>query len=74
MLNTWAVDVARHVLTKDLEIFVEPVREELEFAVDLLLGIDKENWRTVDLLDTMRTVINRAGSRFVVGLPLCMLL
>ncbi|KAK2615035.1 hypothetical protein N8I77_001814 [Diaporthe amygdali] len=71
MLDTWAVDVARHVLTKDLETFVEPVREEIQLAIDALLGLDTENWQTVDLLDTMRMIINRAGCRFVVGVPLC---
>lgn len=71
MLDTWAVDVARHVLTQDLESFIEPVREELQFAIDSLIGMQTENWRTLDLLDTMRMLINRAGSRFVVGLPLC---
>lgn len=74
MLDTWAVDVARHVLTKDLETFIEPVREEIQYAIDLLLGEDTKNWHTVDLLDTMRAIINRAGCRFVVGNPLCTLL
>lgn len=59
MMNTWAVDVARHVLTKDLETFIEPIREELELAIDALLGMDTENWITVNLLNTMRLVINR---------------
>ncbi|KAL1850214.1 hypothetical protein Daus18300_013014 [Diaporthe australafricana] len=71
MLDTWAVDVARHVLTKDLDTFIEPVREEMQLAVDELLRADTENWQTVDLLDTMRMIINRVGSRFVVGKSLC---
>ncbi|KAG6361653.1 hypothetical protein INS49_009880 [Diaporthe citri] len=71
MLDTWAVDVARHVLTKDLETFIKPFQEEIQHATDLLLGADTENWKTVDLLDTMRTIINRAGCRFVVGKHLC---
>lgn len=71
MLDTWAVDVSRHVLTKDLNALIEPVRQEIQYAIDLLLDTDAENWKTVDLVDTMRMVMFRAGSRFVVGKPLC---
>lgn len=71
ILNTWAVDVARHAPTKNLETFIEPVREELELAIDALLGMNTEHWLTVNLFDTMRLIINRTGSLFSVGIPLC---
>lgn len=74
MLDTWTVDVSRKVLTQDLEQFIDPVWEELQLAVDEYLGIDSENWVTLDLLETIRKVINRASGRFAVGLSLCMLL
>ncbi|KAK2603566.1 hypothetical protein QQS21_004246 [Conoideocrella luteorostrata] len=71
MLDTWAVDVSRRALTQELEDFIEPVQEELQLAVDSLLGMDTDNWKAVDLMDTMRMIINRTGGRFAVGLPLC---
>lgn len=73
MLDTWAVDVSRRVMTQDLEEFIDPMREELELAINSILGMDTEAWKPLDLKDTMRTIINRSASRFVVGLPLCML-
>ncbi|KAM7183332.1 Cytochrome P450 [Naviculisporaceae sp. PSN 640] len=71
MLETWAVDTSRFVLTQDLERFLEPVREELELAIDSLLGKGEDNWKSLDLFDTVRRIVNQAGSRFVVGAPLC---
>ncbi|KAF7540433.1 hypothetical protein G7054_g1344 [Neopestalotiopsis clavispora] len=71
MLDTWTVDVSRKVLTQDLEQFIDPVWEELQLAVDEYLGVDSENWVTLDLLETIRKVINRASGRFAVGLSLC---
>ncbi|CAI6099014.1 unnamed protein product [Clonostachys chloroleuca] len=71
MLDTWAVDVSRRVMTQDLEEFIDPMREELELAINSILGMDTETWKPLDLKDTMRTIINRSASRFVVGLPLC---
>ena len=73
MLDTWTVDVSRKVLTQNLEEFLDPVWDELQLAVDDYFGLDTENWRTLDLLDAIRKVINRASGRFTVGLPLCML-
>lgn len=71
MLKTWAVDTSRQVLTQDLDGFLEPMREELELAIEAMLGQDTENWTTLDIFETIRRIINRAGSRFVVGAPLC---
>jgi hypothetical protein len=73
MLDTWSVDVSRKVLTQDLEEFIDSVWEELQLAVDDYLGLGTEDWRTVDLLETIRKIISRASSRFVVGLSLCTL-
>ncbi|KAL9616420.1 MAG: hypothetical protein Q9160_008719 [Pyrenula sp. 1 TL-2023] len=64
MLDTWTVDVSRKVLTQDLEDFIDPVWEELQLAVEDFFGLDTENWCTLDLLETIRKVINRASSRF----------
>lgn len=68
MLNIWAVDVTRHILTRDLDILIVPAGEELELAIERM---DTENWLTVNLLKTMRLIFNRTGSRFSVGIPLC---
>ncbi|CAG8953375.1 hypothetical protein HYFRA_00010120 [Hymenoscyphus fraxineus] len=71
MLDTWTVDVSRRALTQDLEQVIDPVWEEIQLAVDEYFGLDTEAWSTLDLLETIRNVINRASGRFVVGLSLC---
>ncbi|KAI1907484.1 hypothetical protein LOZ61_006119 [Ophidiomyces ophidiicola] len=71
MLDTWVHHLTRHVLTGELENHIMPVYEELQLAIDARLGHNTEEWRTLDLLDTMRMIGNQAGSRFGVGLPLC---
>ncbi|KAI1929809.1 hypothetical protein LOZ65_001637 [Ophidiomyces ophidiicola] len=71
MLDTWVHHLTRHVLTGDLENHIMPVYEELQLAIDARLCHNTEEWRTLDLLDTMRMIGNQAGSRFGVGLPLC---
>jgi hypothetical protein len=71
MIDTWPHLLARHVLTQELDDYILAVHEELKYAVDTRFGTDTENWATLDLLDTIRMVVNQVGSRFAVGLPLC---
>jgi hypothetical protein len=71
MIDTWPHLLARHVLTQELDEYILAVHEELKHAVDTRFGTDTENWTTLDLLDTIRMVVNQVGSRFAVGLPLC---
>ncbi|KAL4922599.1 cytochrome P450 [Aspergillus aurantiobrunneus] len=54
-----------------LENIVAGLNEELGVAFDAQFGVDEENWKTIDLLDTIRRVVAQAASRFTVGLPLC---
>lgn len=71
MVDTWPHLLARHVLTQDLEDYIMPVHDELQRAIDENLGMDEENWTAVDLLQTMRMIVNQTGSRFAVGETLC---
>lgn len=59
------------MLTQELEDYILPVYGELKEAIDKGFGNDTENWKTLDLLETVRMVINQAGSRFAVGANLC---
>lgn len=72
MIDTWPHMLSRHVLTQELDDHIMGVHEEVQVAVDTWLGEDTENWQTFDLLDTLRMIINQMGTRFTVGLPLCM--
>jgi hypothetical protein len=63
MLDTWTVDVSKKILTQNLEDFIDPVWEELQLALDKYFGLATEPWRTLDLLETIRNVLNRASSR-----------
>lgn len=70
MLDTWPHLLSRHVLTQELDDHLMAVHEEVKVAIDTYMGHDTE-WKTLDLLDTVRMIITQTGSRFTVGLPLC---
>ena len=49
----------------------DEVRDELEAAVDELLGTDTKTWKSISLFDTVTHIVARINSRVFVGLPLC---
>jgi hypothetical protein len=71
MIDTWPHLLARRVLTQELDDHLMAVHEELQAAMDTNLGMDTENWKTLNVLETVRMIVGQASSRFNVGLPLC---
>jgi hypothetical protein len=51
--------------------FVADMNDELGIAFSRLFGTDTENWKEIDLHETIKLVVAQAASRYVVGAPLC---
>lgn len=71
MIDTWSHYLARHVLTQELDDHLMDIHDELLVALETHLGTDTEHWKTLNLVDTVRIVINQTASRFTVGEELC---
>jgi hypothetical protein len=69
--DAWQAKLVRDEMNSVLENIVEAMNEELQVAFDTHFGTDENNWKTINLLETVRLVVAQAASRFTVGLPLC---
>lgn len=69
--DPWQGMLVKTEMNSVLENIVAALNEELGVAFDAHFGVDGENWREIDLLETVRMVVAQAASRFTVGLPLC---
>ncbi|KAL2787875.1 cytochrome P450 [Aspergillus keveii] len=69
--DPWQGNLVRQELNSVLENICAAMNNELGIAFDARFGTDEENWREIDLLNTVRMVVAQAASRFTVGLPLC---
>ncbi|KAL2847551.1 cytochrome P450 [Aspergillus pseudoustus] len=69
--DPWQGLLVRREMNSVLEIIVAAMNDELGIAFDARFGTDEENWKEIDLLETVRMVVAQAASRFTVGLPLC---
>jgi hypothetical protein len=69
--DPWQGNLVRQELNSVLENICAAMNDELGIAFDARFGTDEENWREIDLLNTVRMVVAQAASRFTVGLPLC---
>ncbi|KAH6887763.1 cytochrome P450 [Thelonectria olida] len=71
VLDAWQGLLIRTDLNRVLEASCAAMNDELHVAFDEYFGTDAENWREIDLLETVRMVVAQAASRFAVGVPLC---
>lgn len=71
MTDTWSHYLARHVLTQELDDHLIDIHDELLVALETHLGSDAEEWKTLNLVDTVRILINQTASRFTIGQELC---
>ncbi|KAL2822403.1 cytochrome P450 [Aspergillus granulosus] len=69
--DAWQGLLVRLELNSVLEHIVAAMNDELGVAFDARFGTDEDNWKKIDLLETVRMVVAQAASRFTVGLPLC---
>ncbi|KAI1412065.1 cytochrome P450 [Hypoxylon sp. FL1857] len=64
-------EVIKHQLTKKVDTFVFDIVEEVNLCLEENWGLDTEEWREVEVYDTMLILIARLSTRVLVGLPLC---
>lgn len=72
MTDTWPHLLSRHTLTHEMDDHLMDIHEEVKVAIDTYLGHDTENWKTLNLLQTVRMIIAQTGTRFTLGMPFCM--
>jgi len=60
-------EVIRRELTHKLGNFADDIVEELQLCLEENWGVDTEDWKEVNLYDTMLDVISRLSMRVLVG-------
>jgi hypothetical protein len=71
--DAWPGHIVKTDLNLVLENIVAALNDELGVAFTRYFGTNEHDWKTVDLLETIRMVVAQAAGRFTVGLPLCKL-
>jgi len=71
LTDPWQGMLVKRDINVVLEKIVVALNDELGFAFDAHFGTDEENWKEINVLETMRIVVAQASGRFTVGLPLC---
>ncbi|KAK8033499.1 hypothetical protein PG991_002897, partial [Apiospora marii] len=66
--DAWTGLVVRSKMNAVLERICGDMNKELQYAFDLRLGTNTNDWKEIDLLRTVRLVVAQAASRFTVGL------
>ncbi|KAH8688748.1 putative cytochrome P450 [Talaromyces proteolyticus] len=69
--DAWQGHLVKTELNHVLENIVAALNDELGIAFSAYFGTDEDEWKVIDLLETIRMVVAQAASRFTVGLPLC---
>ena len=67
----WQGMIVKYDLNRAIEVIANSMKDELAVVFDEQFGTDTENWKTVDLTQTVKMIVAQAASRFTVGLPLC---
>jgi hypothetical protein len=64
-------EVIKRELTHKLNNFADDIVDELQLCLEEDWGLDTEEWREVNLYDTMLDIISRLSMRVLVGKELC---
>ncbi|OTA98873.1 hypothetical protein M426DRAFT_28032 [Hypoxylon sp. CI-4A] len=64
-------EIIQHQLTKKINTFADDIVEEANLCLGEIWGKDVEEWREVNVYDTMLALIARLSTRVFMGLPLC---
>jgi hypothetical protein len=70
--DPWQGNLVKKEMNAVLENIVRALNSELQVAFDARFGTNENDWKEIDLLETVRMVVAQAASRFTVGMPLCM--
>ena len=71
--DPWQGNLVKQEMNSVLENIVAALNDELRVAFDAQFGSNEDEWKAVNLLETVRVIVAQAASRFTVGLPLCKL-
>ncbi|KAH7179276.1 cytochrome P450 [Fusarium flagelliforme] len=71
VVDAWQGMIVKYDLNRAIEVIANSMKDELAVVFDDQFGTDTENWKTVDLTQTVKMIVAQAASRFTVGLPLC---
>ena len=63
----WQGHLVKTDLNKVIENICAALNDELGVAFDRFWGTDAENWKRIDLLDTVRLIVAQAANRFTIG-------
>ena len=69
--DVFMFDVVRRDLSRNLNILQPIMREELNKAIELSMGLGTDRWHEICLFETMRSIIRPCAHRVLYGLPLC---
>ncbi len=69
--DPWNGNLVKTQMNRVLESLATAMNDELGAAFDQRLGTNTEQWREIEVKNTMKMVVGQASSRFTVGLPLC---
>jgi hypothetical protein len=64
-------EIIHHQLTKKINTFADDMVDEICASLEDSWGTDTEEWREVNVYNTMLVVIARLSIRVFMGLPLC---
>ena len=69
--QTFENQVVRRELTRQIANLTAEINDELQASFHDHWGDDVENWREVNVYDTIAMIVARTSNRIFVGLPLC---
>ncbi|KAK0742392.1 cytochrome P450 [Apiosordaria backusii] len=58
-------------LARNIVSLLPGIQEEVHAAIDDVFGTDTENWKTLNIWDSLIGIISRVTNRMLVGEPLC---
>lgn len=70
--DPWQSLPVKFKLNDAMKLLLPALVDEIPHALETHLGADTENWKTVNLLSTIRLIVAELSARFIVGLPLSM--
>lgn len=70
-LENWPTTLVKREMNNILENIAASLDDELKFSFDSRFGINTEEWRELNVLETVKLIVAQGSSRAVMGLPLC---
>lgn len=58
-------------LTRNLDLLAQPMHEEIQRCIETEFGNDPEEWKEINVYDSVQDIVMPTMSRVFLGLPLC---